>query len=410
MCRGYFFLLGDPEPFLTFYRTFHYTWDYSGRYVLVLPSLQYFEAFIDSYIGQRTEQILGVVKSSTEGEWVLYMNQLYWGQRVRRINTWDRHKFTRQLDLFPDKLADLHGAQLKITHFNYGPYSFVRRAKNDTVLARFGMDVEIVKAVAHVLNATAVFTSPNERTWGEKYENGSWYGIMGQLHRREVDIGIAFYITIQWSEVPDLTAPYIDDPICFMTRMEPPLPHWQSLAFPFHQWTWLAVLVGLIVSGPLLFLLARASGRCGGERRNLQDLSFSWYYAFGVHFCEAHATLPRSTSTQVFVQFLWLYTMILTISYSANLKSFLLVKKQPAMMETFQDLYESGLEMGALGKLFRDGFAKSSDPYIKKVTMNVASGEEAGNSLFIGFQFLEVGTEGAEQARLVLLEGSGSGA
>ncbi|XP_071518326.1 ionotropic receptor 21a-like [Panulirus ornatus] len=150
-----------------------------------------------------------------------------------------------------------------------------------------------------------------------------------------------------------------------MTRTEPPLPQWQSLAFPFHQWTWLAVLVGLTLSGPLLFLLARASDQCGGERRNLQDLSFSWYYAFGVHFCEAHATLPRSTSTQVFVQFLWLYTMILTISYSANLKSFLLVKKQPSMMETFQDLYESGLEMGALGKLFRDGFAKSSDPYIK---------------------------------------------
>ncbi|XP_071514397.1 ionotropic receptor 21a-like [Panulirus ornatus] len=150
-----------------------------------------------------------------------------------------------------------------------------------------------------------------------------------------------------------------------MTRTEPPLPRWQSLAFPFHKWTWLAVFMGIIVSGPLLFLLARASDRCGGERRNLQDVSYSWYYTFGLHFCEAHASLPRSTSTQVFVQFLWLYTMILTIIYSANLKSFLLVKKQPAMMETFQDLYESGLEMGALGKLFRDGFAKSSDPYIK---------------------------------------------
>lgn len=48
---------------------------------------------------------------------------------------------------------------------------------------------------------------------------------------------------------------------CFLARTEQPLPHWQALAFPFHRWTWLAILVGLIVSGPVLALLANASGK-----------------------------------------------------------------------------------------------------------------------------------------------------
>lgn len=48
---------------------------------------------------------------------------------------------------------------------------------------------------------------------------------------------------------------------CFLTRTDPPLPRWQALAFPFHPWTWLAILVGLIVSGPVLALLARASSK-----------------------------------------------------------------------------------------------------------------------------------------------------
>ncbi|XP_071518325.1 ionotropic receptor 21a-like [Panulirus ornatus] len=151
----------------------------------------------------------------------------------------------------------------------------------------------------------------------------------------------------------------------FMTRTEPPLPQWQSLAFPFHQWTWLAVLVGLTLSGPLLFLLARASDQCGGELRSLQSLSYSWYYAFGVHFCEAHDSLPRSASTQIFVLFLWLYTLTLTSVYSANLKSFLLVEKQPAMMETYKDIYDSGLHVVGLSPVFKDGLALSSDPYLQ---------------------------------------------
>ncbi|XP_071514456.1 uncharacterized protein [Panulirus ornatus] len=62
MCRGYFLLLNDPEPLLTFATTYQDTWDYSGRFLLVVPSLRYLEAFIDTYIGERTEHIVGAVK------------------------------------------------------------------------------------------------------------------------------------------------------------------------------------------------------------------------------------------------------------------------------------------------------------------------------------------------------------
>ncbi|XP_071514549.1 ionotropic receptor 21a-like [Panulirus ornatus] len=369
-CRGYFFLLDDPEPLLTFATTYQDTWDYGGRYVLVAPSLQYLEGFIDSYIGRRTEKVVGVVKSDTEGEWVLYMNQLYWGPGARRINTWYHHRFTRQVELFPDKLADFQGAVLKASSFNYEPVTFLHRAENGTVLLRYGVVIEVVQAIARVLNISLkIIETPNDETWGEKMGNGSWYGVMGQLQRQEVDIGLAnLFITSHWLQVADLTAPYRSEAMLFMTRTEPPLPHWQALAFPFHQWTWLAVLVGLIISGPLLFLLAWSSGRCVGEVPILQDLTFAWYYAFGMHFCEAHKSLPRSTSTQIFVLFLWLYTMLLTISYSASLKAFLLVKKQPAMMDTFQDLHESGLEVAGVVERYKYEFALSSNPHLQGLT------------------------------------------
>ncbi|XP_071518336.1 probable glutamate receptor [Panulirus ornatus] len=204
------------------------------------------------------------------------MNQLYWGPGVRRINTWYRHRFTRQLDLFPDKLADLQGAVLKVSTFNHAPCNFLHRAENGTVVLFYGTDVETVKAVARALNFTLEFLeTPNGETWGGMYENGSWYGLMGHLQRHEVDIGLAnLFITQYFLQVISLTAPYRTETQLlakifnytqvsgFLIRVEPPLPHWQALAFPFNKWTWLGVVVGLIISGPVLFLFAWGSGQC----------------------------------------------------------------------------------------------------------------------------------------------------
>ncbi|XP_071514482.1 uncharacterized protein [Panulirus ornatus] len=162
MCRGYFFLLDDPEPLFDYAKMYEETWDYNGRFVLVGTSLLHLEAFTKSSVGKRTEHIVGAVKSGTEGEWMLYMNQLYWGPGVRRINTWYQHRFTRQLDLFPDKLSDFQGAVLKVSMFNYEPCNFLRRAENGTVIHRYGMDMEVLTAAARILNMTLEFTeTPN---------------------------------------------------------------------------------------------------------------------------------------------------------------------------------------------------------------------------------------------------------
>lgn len=103
----------------------------------------------------------------------------------------------------------------------------------------------------------------------------------------------------------------------------------------------------------------------GSEAASLGQLSFSWYYTFGLHFCEAQYLLPSMASTRIFVTFLWLYTMVLTLGYSTNLTAFLMVPKAPAAIETIKDLYESGLEVAAIGDIYRTGIASASDPNLR---------------------------------------------
>lgn len=86
-----------------------------------------------------------------------------------------------------------------------------------------------------------------------------------------------------------------------------------------------------------------------GDETFLTGLSESWHYSFGLHFREPQCSLPRMDSTRVFVLFLWLYTMILTIAYSTNLTAFLLVQKPPASIQTIAEIFDSGLEVAGIG-------------------------------------------------------------
>ncbi|XP_042213524.1 probable glutamate receptor [Homarus americanus] len=383
-CSGYVFLLQQLDPLLTFVNTHPNSWDYHGRYLFVVPSKDDLEFLALSEKGKKTEHIVGATESGAEGEWGVYMNQLYWSQGVKRVTTWRGHRFSSQVDLFPDKLRDLQGAVLKAVAFEWKPSVFYQRAKNGTVLLRYGIDIGVVKTLAQVLNFTIQFVEPPEgQHWG--YEvNGSWTGMVGMLSKNEVDMGMVnLYVSIVRTSILDYSAPYDSELSCFMARTEPPLPRWQALAYPFQGITWLAILIGLIISGPVLYLLARGSAVCGEEMKSLQSLSFSCYYALGLHCCEAQVTLPQMKSTRVFIIFLWLYTITITIAYSTNLTAFLMVSKSPATMETIKELHASRKQVSGMGQFYKGALASASDPDLQSLT-KVYQGHNNDEHIFPG--------------------------
>ncbi|KAK4308273.1 hypothetical protein Pmani_020026 [Petrolisthes manimaculis] len=383
-CGGYLLLLDHTQPLLTFANTHHHTWDYHGRYVFVSQRVEQVEALVATRNGKKTEHILGVVKGGQEGEWRVYMNMLYWGEGVRPVTTWRHHRFTSHSQLFPDKLTDLQGAVLKVSTFELAPSVMYYRDENESLLYRYGEDIAVTETLARVLNFSLKFAEPADGyMWGWK-EDDNWMGLLGELYRDEADIGLCnLFITINRVEALDYSAPFSDDGSCFMARVEPPLPRWQALAFPFHPWTWLAILVGVILSGPILFLMAAASGYCRNEKSSLAQLGFSWFYSFGLHFREPQATGPCMDPTRVFVLFLWFYTMILTIAYSTNLTAFLLVQKPPHSIQTIEEIHQSDLEVAGLGAMLKDGNINLANLYKSYETKEEAfTGVMEGKAVF----------------------------
>ncbi|XP_068202884.1 ionotropic receptor 21a-like [Palaemon carinicauda] len=231
----------------------------------------------------------------------------------------------------------------------------------------YGRDIDIIKTLSRVMNFSIIFMEPPKgERWGECTPNGSLTGMLGMVHRGEADMGATnLFMSITRVRHVDYTKPYDSELSCVLIQNEQPLPSWQGLAFPYQPWMWFSILVTLLVIGPVMYYLARASAKLGNEIKKFDSLSYCCYYVFGMHLNEPQDKIPRRIHTQVFIAFLWLYTMLITISYSTNLTAFLTVKKSPSGIETIAELPLSGMHVVGVDSYYQIMLESSPDPNLQ---------------------------------------------
>ncbi|XP_071522154.1 ionotropic receptor 21a-like isoform X2 [Panulirus ornatus] len=372
LCSAYIFLLRDPSPLLTLASQHDPSWDYYGRYVVAGVSKEQLEALMMTKKGKKTQHIVGLVKSGAVGVWQVYINQLYSGQLVRPVTTWRRTSFTRPPHIFPDKISDLGGAILNVVTFEFAPAIMYEHRADGGLLRRYGRDVEVVRALADVFNFTINFVeTPKGEVWGERLANGSWNGMVGLLGRGEGDLGIAnLFVTSLTgrTQFQEFSAPFDHSVSCCLVRVSPPLPRWHAPSWPFRGQTWLTILVGLLLTGPVLYCLARPQVTRGRDIPDLQSISTSCLYAVSVHLKEPRTQEPVRASGRVMVAFLWVYVMVLTAAYSSNLTAFLTVTRQPNAIDTFRDLHDSQLSVVGLGPYYKNIMAHSENLFIRELS------------------------------------------
>ena len=64
-----------------------------------------------------------------------------------------------------------------------------------------------MRALTEALNFTVEFHRPSDgEMWGWEQDNGSWTGLMGDLQRREADLGVAdLYIMEHYFAIIDMS-------------------------------------------------------------------------------------------------------------------------------------------------------------------------------------------------------------
>ncbi|XP_037783475.1 glutamate receptor ionotropic, delta-1-like [Penaeus monodon] len=382
-CRGYIFLLSDVTPLLTFADLGDYVWDYDGSFICfthlrITLAFSFPDAFHTCklfvkliYLSMRNFRNFKPAQSTNRSCSNRY---LVIGSSKSELQALSSTKKGRKTECLTGVVKVkssflLRQGMHKVVTFPWEPSVIYKEGKKDGTQVRYGRDIGVVETLAKAMNFTLTYTEPPEgELWGNRLEDGSWTGLFGFLERGDADIGVGntFVSNVNGRlDVVEFSSPYDADVSCFLGTRPPPLPRWQRILYPFQLSTWVAFLVGLLLSGPVLCFLARAWDVRNEEHSSIKSFLNASLYTFGLHLREPQAYLPSRRSTQVFVSFLWMYTIIIITGYCSNLTAFLTVARQPPSIDTVKELYASGLNVAGLGYFFGKALQLSSNQYLR---------------------------------------------
>ena len=166
---------------------------------------------------------------------------------------------------------DLYGAELKVSYVELPPYIQIMDGVNGISTGNFlsqgnktyaGIMIQLFRIIASEINCTFLLTASKDGFYGAKNNDGSWSGMVGELHRKETDLSIAgLSVTRDRALVVDFTNGFLDDDNgLFMLRPSKEF-SWTTFTGVFHWKLWLtaaATFVGLVFLFYGIFLIVRA--------------------------------------------------------------------------------------------------------------------------------------------------------
>ncbi|KAK3888302.1 hypothetical protein Pcinc_007630 [Petrolisthes cinctipes] len=244
------------------------------------------------------------------------------------------------------------------------------------ILPKDSMDVRILKEASKMLNFSYILREPSDGLWGYLLDNGSWTGTVGTVQRGEADFSLMLSITWERTYAVQFTRAYYVEPMTFVVRKPGPLPQWQAPIKPFSWKVWIAVLISVVMSGPILWLVLHLTPhnynhnhnynrpqptnnttvannkeeyvkeeqeKSEGEKSEGRQLSFGTMvlYMTAPIFSEPVPLFPRSSSGRVLCGLWWVFCILTTTLYRGSLISRLTIPSLSPTLNTLEQLASS---------------------------------------------------------------------
>ncbi|KAG7175741.1 Glutamate receptor ionotropic, delta-1-like 19, partial [Homarus americanus] len=191
-----------------------------------------------------------------------------------------------------------------------------------------GASIDIFKVIQKKLGFCYEFMRPPDGLWGAPLRNGSWFGMMGMMQRKEADMAIGpFGVTLSRSSVADFSVPILStDHTIFYPR---PLVEPDLLGFTkaFTLTVWAAVLASLVV-------VTAAALIC----HFISPPRLSWLWGYMVLLGQVLLKRKSGAGERVVVAVWLLASLILAVVYKSNLKALLIVPKVRIPFDSLEEL------------------------------------------------------------------------
>ena len=79
---------------------------------------------------------------------------------------------------------------MRVTTLDNMPYVGLSSNDNGEIILERGIFVDVFKELSRLLNFSYTTIVPSDGEWGVLKDDGTWSGMVGQLHNKSVDFGM----------------------------------------------------------------------------------------------------------------------------------------------------------------------------------------------------------------------------
>ncbi|XP_069950741.1 probable glutamate receptor [Cherax quadricarinatus] len=173
---------------------------------------------------------------------------------------------------------------------------------------------------------------PPDGSFGNKLPNGSWTGMVGQVGRKEVDMGLGPYgVIAERTEVIDYTTPVMSDYLRILGGQGIPEVNPWGFLLPLDMTVWAALVGALVLVLATMFVLA-----------SILPIKTPVLSLFIRMTLRENTWVPAERWWERLMMASWMLVMlVLTQSYTSNLMSLLAVRYIPQPFQTLRGLLAS---------------------------------------------------------------------
>ncbi|XP_073966903.1 ionotropic receptor 76b [Choristoneura fumiferana] len=236
----------------------------------------------------------------------------------------------------PVNKNELNGKHLKVATYDNYPLSWVETTENNTLLGR-GVAFEIFGILQQQFNFTydVITPSHNFEIGGREPDQS----LIGLVNSTKVDMAVAFVpILYKYQRMVDFSS-ILDEGVWNMMLKRPKESAAGSgLLAPFEVHVWYLILAAVLSYGPCITFLTYIRSKLVKDDEEHIPLSPSFWFVYGAFIKQGTILAPEANTTRVLFTTWWLFIILLSAFYTANLTAFLTLSKFTLDIENPQDI------------------------------------------------------------------------
>ncbi|XP_072941722.1 glutamate receptor ionotropic, delta-1-like [Epargyreus clarus] len=240
---------------------------------------------------------------------------------------------------FIQTLTDsVNGKHLKIATYNNRPLSWIERDDNGTLVGR-GVAFFIVSILQRKFNFTYEIILParNYEIGGKRPEDS----LIGLVNSSKVDLAAAFLPSLEIYKKMVTFSSELDEGVWMMMLKRPKESAAGSgLLAPFDTYVWYLILIAVLAYGPCITFLTRLRSKLVTDKEQFISITPSIWFVYGSFIKQGTTLAPEANTTRVLFATWWIFIILLSSFYTANLTAFLTLSKFTLDIETPEDLFK----------------------------------------------------------------------